>query len=271
LTFLHLLLLCLFPVAIYCVLLALLNRRLQPALVPGAWDFLGLLFAASGLLLFAGPRVINALFEQSIRNTTFEEGGPSPASVDHLVTLWWGAWITYYVFVLVGAAVLVWLRAGKAVVYNVGAADFDRALEGALARLRLSVTRSGSRLLLGFPGSPVPQAEPAPEPQLTAVSATPLNAVPELPAAPPRASTGAAILDVEPFGALWNVTLHWRSHSGTVRREVEDELARELREVRTYDNPVGSWLLGVAGFLFALIFMILMAVILSPFLQQPTH
>jgi hypothetical protein len=271
LTFLHLLLLCLFPVAVYCVLLAFLNRRLQPALVPGAWDFLGLLFAASGLLLFAAPEAINVQFRRAIHNTLFEEGGPSVASVDHLHTLWWCAWISYYVLVLVGAAVLVWLRAGKAVVYNVGAADFDRALEGALARLRLGVTRSGSRLLLGFPGPPVPQAEPLPEPQLTAVSATPLDAVPELPAAPPRATAGGAVLEVEPFGALWNVTLHWRSDSGAVRREVEGELARELREVRTYDNPVGSWLLGVAGFLFALIFMILMAVILSPFLQQPPH
>jgi hypothetical protein len=266
--FLPLLLLCLFPIATYCVVLALLNRRLQPTLVPGTWDFLGLLSAASGLLLFAAPRVINTLFAQAIQNTLFDEGGPSPATADHLHTLWLFAWLGYYVLVLGGAAVLVWLRAGKTVVYNVGAADFDRALEQALARLRLGVTRSGNRLFLS---ASVPQAEPVPEPQLTAVSAAPLSAAPELPAALPRVSGGDAVLDVEPFGLLWNVTLHWRSQNGTVRREVEEELAKELAEVRTYDNPVGSWFLGVAGFLFALIFMILMVLILGPFLQPPPH
>jgi len=268
LTFLHLLLLFLFPVAVYCVVLAVLNRRLQPTLVPGAWDFLGLLFAASGLLLFAAPKVLNTLFKQAIDNTIYEEGGPSPASADHLRTLWWCAWVSYFVLVVGGAAVLVWLRRGKSVVYNVGAADFDRALAQALAQLRLGVTRSGSRLFLG---SPVPQAEPVPEPQLTAVSTAPLSAAAELAPSPPRATSGDAILDVEPFAALWSITLHWRSHGGTVRREVEDELAKELREVPTYDNPVGSWFLGVAGFLFALIFMTLMVLILGPFLQQPQH
>jgi hypothetical protein len=271
LTFLYFLLLCLSPVAAYCVLLAFLNRRLQPTLVPGAWDFLGLLFAASGLLLFAVPKILNTLFKQAIDNTIYEEGGPSPASVDHLRTLWWCAWSAYYVVVLGGAALLVWLRVGKTVIYNVGAADFERALEQALARLGLGVTRSGQQLFLSIAGAAVPQTELVPNPQLTAVSTAPLGAAAEMASPPPRTSGGDAILDVEPFAALWSVTLHWRSHSGMVRREVEDELAKELREVRTYDNPVGSWFLGVAGFLFALIFMILMVLILRPFFQQPPH
>jgi hypothetical protein len=271
LTFLYLLLLCLSPVAAYCVLLAYLNRRLQPTLVPGAWDFLGLLFAASGLLLFAGPRILNTLFKQAIDNTIYEEGGPSPASVDQLRTFWWCAWSAYYVLVLGGAAFLVWLRAGKTVIYNVGAADFERALEQALARLGLGVTRSGRHLFLAVAGAPVTQTESVPEPQLTAVSTAPLGAAPEMASPLPRASGGDALLDVEPFAALWTVTLHWRSQNGTVRQEVEDELVKELREVRTYDNTVGSWFLGIAGFLFALIFMILMVLILGPFLQQPPH
>jgi hypothetical protein len=268
LTFLHLLLLFLFPLAVYCVVLAILNRRLQPTLVPGAWDFLGLLFAASGLLLFAVPRFINSFFRTRINETVFAEGGPSPGTVSELVLWSWLAWGSYYVLILGGAALLVWLRSNKTVIYNIGAADFDRALEQALARLRLGVTRSGRHLFLGVAGAPVPQAEP--EPQLTAVSTAPLSAGPEL-ASPPPASGGDAILDVEPFAALWSVTLHWRSQNGTIRREVEYELAKELCEVRTYDNPVGSWFLGIAGFLFALIFMILMALILGPFLQQPPH
>src|SRR5262249_50491098 len=155
-------------------------------------------------------------------NTIYEEGGPSPASVDYLRTLWWCAWSAYYVLVLSGAALLVWLRAGKTVVYNVGAADFERALEQALARLGLGVTRSGRHLFLGIPGAPEPQPEPGPEPQPTAVSAAPLSAAQAMADTPPRTSGGDALLDVEPFAALWSVTLHWRRQNGAVRQEVED-------------------------------------------------
>jgi hypothetical protein len=265
LSLLPLLLLILFPVAVYCVVLAYLNRRLQPTPVPGAWDFLALLFAASGLLLFAGPEVINAYFRKSIEDTAFAEGGPSPRSVEHLRTLWWAVWAAYYAAVLTGAAALVWLRADKLVVYNIAPADFERALEQALARLKIGVARTENRLFLGSNGPPV--AEPIAEPQLTAVSVAPLTPAAESAAVPARSAAGEAVLDIDPFVSLWNVTLAWRNHSGALRREVEAELARELREVRTYDNPVGSWFLGVAGFLFALIFMVLMAVLLAPLLQ----
>jgi len=256
--FLALLLLFLFPVAVYCVVLAMLNRRPQPTMVHGGWDFLGLLFAASGLLLFAGPAVINAFFQKNISDTAFEEKGPSPETVHQLVWWWRVAWAGYYVLVVGGAAFLVWWRRRKTVIYNIAPGDFDRALEQALGRLRLEATRSGNRVFLGFGGAPVP------EPYLAAVSATPLNVAAEPPA--PRTTPSEAVVDVEPFAAMWNVTLHWRSHSGEVRREVEEELARALKDVRNYDNPVATWFLGVAGFLFAMIFMVVLVLLLGLFI-----
>ncbi len=264
-TFYNLLLLCLFPVALYCVVLAMLNRRLQPTLVPGAWDFLGLLFAASGLLLFATPRLLNEMFARALGNIILEEHDPARTASGNFLTLWWIAWTAYYGIVLGGSAVLIWLRSNRTIIYNIGPPDLERALALALGRLRLAVTRAANRLYIASGGAAAP--EPVPEPQLTAVSANPLDAVPEQTALPARVATGEAVLDVEAFETMWNVTLHWRTQSGGLRQEVEDALARELREVRTYDNPVGSWFLGVAGFLFALIFMILMVLILGPFLQ----
>ena len=40
----------LFPLAVYCLVLGLINRRRQPLMVSAGWDFAGLLFAASGFL-----------------------------------------------------------------------------------------------------------------------------------------------------------------------------------------------------------------------------
>ncbi len=252
------LLLFLFPVAFYCLVLAVLNRRSHPTMVTGSWDFLGLLFAASGFLLFAAPALLRGFFERILRDMAFADEGPSPDAVGAVISLQTLTWILYYVLVIGGGLLLAWLRSGKTVVYNVAPEELERALERSLARLGLGVTRTGRRLLIGY----VAQAEPV-EGLLSAVSAAPLNG----PVNPTRttSSLGEAVVDVEPFAALWNATLHWRSDTGALRRAVEMQLARELRERPSYDNPVGTWLLGVSGFLFALVFMIVMALVLGAF------
>ncbi len=263
------LLLLLFPIAAYCVVLAILNRRPQPALVAGSWDFLGLLFAASGLLLYTGPKLVSRYFQQEANGLPFEEGGPSPDAAGALAAWWLLAWAAYYAVVVGGAAFLVWWRRDKTVVYNIAAADLDRALAQTFARLGVDGTRSGNRFYLGFGGALAARPEPVPGPLVTAVTAAPLpdgGLAPPL--APAKAPAGEAVLDVEPFAPLWNVTLHWRNHSGPLRREVEAALANELKEVRTYDNPVGAWFLGTAGFLLALTFMVVMVLILNVFVPR---
>jgi hypothetical protein len=267
LTFLLLLLVILFPIAGYCVLLALLNRRVQPAMVLGTWDFLALLSAFAGLLLFGGPELIRLFFHKAEQAAIFSERGPSQAAADNLYFWRWVAYGTYFAIVVGGGALLVWLRRSRTVIYNVAPEDLARALDQAFAGLRLDVTRAGNRLYVGFGNGRVPQLEPVAEPYLAAVSAAPLSPVADAAAVSARAASGEAVVDVEPFAALSNVTLHWRSDSGTVRREVEEELARSLKDVRTYDNSAGTWFLGVAGFLFAMIFMVVLALILAPFIR----
>src|SRR5262249_2631681 len=70
------------------------------------------------------------------------------------------------------------------------------------------------------------------------------------------------VLDVEPFEAMRNVTLHWRSRTEVLRPTVEAALERALAQVPTYYNPAANWFLGVAGCLFSLIFLDLVLMVL---------
>jgi hypothetical protein len=263
---LTLLLLFLFPVALYFLALAFLNRRPHPTMLPGSWDFLGLLFAASGFLLFVAPALLRGLFRQILQDMTFAEERPSADAVSAVISLQWLTWGLYYLLVVGGGLLLAWLRAAKSVVYNIAPEELEHALDRACARLGLVATRSGTRLHLAYGAAPAGKAEAMPEGILGAVSAAPLNGPADAPPRP-NLSGGEAVVDVEPFPALWNATLHWRSDSGDLRRVVETELARELRDVPSYDNPVGAWMLGIAGFLFAVLFMIVMALILGAVLN----
>ncbi len=51
------------PVAIYCLVLHWINSRNHPVVLPGTWDFAGVLFAASMLLLLGGPAILTGLYQ----------------------------------------------------------------------------------------------------------------------------------------------------------------------------------------------------------------
>jgi hypothetical protein len=72
-------------------------------------------------------------------------------------------------------------------------------------------------------------------------------------------------LDLQPFAAMYHVTLHWRGPAA-LRELVETELARGLAEVPTEGNPASLWLLGSAACLFALMFFGVALMILDTFL-----
>src|SRR5207253_8850992 len=54
----------LLPLAVYCLVLGFINRRRHPLMVAGAWDFAGLLFAASGFLAFGLPGLLSGFTER---------------------------------------------------------------------------------------------------------------------------------------------------------------------------------------------------------------
>jgi len=56
----------LFPLAFYFLVLGMINRRTEPLMVSGRWDFVGLLCALSGFLLINGPGLIDRLYSREV-------------------------------------------------------------------------------------------------------------------------------------------------------------------------------------------------------------
>ena len=65
--------------------------------------------------------------------------------------------------------------------------------------------------------------------------------------------TGQDQLEIDPFPAMANVTLHWRVARPSVRLEIEDELSRHLEECRALDNPAAAWFTIISIMLFCFI------------------
>jgi hypothetical protein len=241
----------LFPVAVYCSILGMINRRMQPLMVSGAWDFVGLLLATSGFLLFVGPALLSGNFRQSLRDLPFSarDGGSIGSAFSEIWGTWWVAWLLYYLLVVGGAGVMVWLRRSTTVIYNIDPRAFDTVLMRVAQRLGLQVNRLGNRLFLGVSGQPIQLSDAGED-------STEVMGGPPVPVAAPRVIAEQVIVDVDEFTALRNVALHWKTASPEARADLQRELGKSLAEVVTLDNPVGGWLLGIAAFLFLAIMML---------------
>jgi hypothetical protein len=231
----------------------MINRRMQPLMVAGTWDFLGVLLATSGFLLFVGPAFLSGTFRESLRDVaTAGESVNINSAVSEIWGAWWTMWLLYYGLVLVGGAFLVWSRRNTTVIYNVEPRNFETTLLATTQRMNLPASRLGNRLFLGISSLPTSlsvEEEPTTE-VLTHVPAA-LESRPAQPAFSER-----VIVDIEVFAPLRNVSLHWRHASPAARTDFERELQRGLVEVVTIDNPVGGWLLGIAAFLVLAIMML---------------
>jgi len=246
----------LFPVAAYCLFLAMINNRPQPTMVSGPWDFAGVLFATSGFWLVGGPTALGAFHNRS-RLALAQGHVPSPAG---MLASGWEFWVVvwgiYFTIVLGGAILLLLRRRGVTVLYNIAPATLDDALARALAQLRLQATRLGHRLFL----SPAKEAlansasdaiQPAPRyPGASLV--VPAGAIAENKAEPPL---GPATLEIDPFPTMRNISLRWRPGNETLRRDVEAELGKELAKCISEDNPVAGWFLTLASCLFGALFL----------------
>ena len=151
------LLLALFPLAVYCLLLSSINRRAEPLLVRGVWDFGGVLFAGSGFALWAVPMMLTSLYERSLAG-----GGPS---FDEIWWQWWLIWSGYYGLMLAGGVFLLWLRRHTTAIYNVAVDAVPTVVAAALQRLGLDFAQNVAQQFLIAPSkSPAqdPQQDPAP-------------------------------------------------------------------------------------------------------------
>jgi len=270
------------PLAVYCLVLSVINRRRYPVVLSGPWDFAGVLFAASGFLILGGPAILTGLYEQwrlswLLGQTRYLQG------IGENWSFWISLWFLYFAVVAGVSAIVLWRRRRLTSIYNVETAVFSEMLTQVLDRLGLEWLQNGPRrLLLRFRGPPLEGGSGMMDPILISQG---LQA-PAAPTLAERARADAqhtavsarlattlaypwAELALEPFPAMRHVTLHWLGHDEALRLEVETELAKALARVRTRRNPVGACFLCLSlGLLFSA-FSVLFVLLAMRILQLP--
>jgi hypothetical protein len=225
---------CLFPLAFYCLVLANLNNRRRPTLVPGPADFTGVLLATAGFLIVGGPLVLSGLHENWRRLMVRGSFADIRAALAEAEWPWLVAWAGYFVLVVGGAAWLLRRRRAASVVYNIDSTAGQKLIADLLDRLDLPWTRREGVYSIGF-DTPPRRTTTAPE------------GVP----------VGQAVLALTAAPALRHLTLHWLYDSGTVRRRFESELRDALGAMETPDSPVAGWFLTAATALFSVLLVLL--------------
>jgi hypothetical protein len=248
------------PLAVYLLVLGRINRRRRPLLVPGTWDFLGLLFAASGFLLFGGPALLSSAHERWRLSWRFGHGWSAAIGPDATWAVWYGLFALYFVAVVAAAARLLARRRRQTSIYNVAPAAVPLALAEVCEQLGLDPVRSGNLFLFGLtleePAGRRAGTQAPPHLPLPAGLALPHGRTAT--AGPPGAPLGEAellgpstILEVEPFPLMRHVTLRWGPADSPLRPEVERELARRLARTAAPPHDVGGWLTLAGLFLLA--------------------
>ena len=267
----------LFPLAIYCLAVSLLNRRHRPVMVSGTWDFVGVLFAASGFLLLGGPVMLTSLSERW-RFTWLLGRNPGPALFgEDGASIWLLVALLYFVTVVGGAAYLLLRRRNSTSIYNILPGRLEETLADVLDRLGLSWTRAGNRFFIspannlhnGRPGgtgvpstavagrlvggrAEIPETRPATEPLLAA----------------PTSYDQSGILLLDAFPAFRHVTLHWEEGNGPLRQEIEAELAKALAQVYAGNNPAATWFMAASACLFCATFFGLLLLLILMLVQK---
>lgn len=205
-----------FPLGIYCLILGALNRRDRPLLVSGRWDFAGVLFAASGFLLFVGPAMLTALHERWRYYWLLGQAGNGEGLSGFAFYLWLAVWFLYYVVVVAGAAWMLDRRRRITAVYNVDLAVLEVALARVLERLGVSWRRAGNHFYL--------------KPETVVAD-----------------SSEASVLEVESFPALCHATLRWQAVDEPSRQAIELELDKVLAGMPAPYNPAAGWFLSLGA------------------------
>jgi hypothetical protein len=260
----------LLPFSIYLLLLGNLNRRPHPVLVPGTWDFAGVLFAASGFLLVVGPAVISSGSEGWRMFWLFGARAGLPA-VDEGAARFWGFLAALYFGAIVGsAAYLLRQRRSLTAVYNVEPELFEKVLTQVFGALGLNPLRSGNLFVFGSGSAfTAPRREPV---AIQAPHHLPARTTPVggdgFGTAESELIGETALLEVEPFALLRHVTLRWEPDGTLLRREVEAELERTLAQTPTVANPVGDWLTMIGLALIAFNLLATFGMTASSFLRR---
>ena len=251
---------CLFPLAVYCLFLASLNRRPHPMVLPGAWDFAGVLLGASGFLIVAGPFVLSAANDRSSEYWLYSSAPRIVSLSRHGWYLQMAVWLGYFILVLVGCALLLRKRRRITSIYNVQPTDLLEAVSETLERLGLESRRAGNRIVISDRKAIAVAAGQASLEQNEDLSRPPMNT-------PSQAGNGGAgggpcVMEIDVFPVLRHGTLHWPARSTELRTQFETELCEVLGERGSEPNPAANWFFALALLLFVIGFSILIGFVL---------
>jgi hypothetical protein len=221
-----------FPLAIYLLVLGLLNRHRHPLLISGVWDGIGLLFGVSGFLLFAGPAVLGTLSERWRVFWLLGRGDISLAAAEGAWPMWIFLAFLYFLLVVCGVAMYLWRQRRLTAIYNSNSDTVEQAVSDICKELEINLVRSGDLYHL----------EPSDSSMLSrdrtgAGEPLPYGRGSDVASQPP------AILEVDSFPLMHHVTLRWEPAVSPLRRIVEAELSRRLSETFSEDGLLGAWLL----------------------------
>lgn len=202
------------PLATYLLILAGIHRRARPTLMSGTTETIGLLAAASGLLLFVVPGMLHTLYGQEMRGVALHARTDTDFDA-----VWWKyrvLWGGYYLLLIAGTTALLLLRRGTTVVLNVDYEGFRRALIRTVEEMHLDATLREGRVRLVRPDAEL-------EMQLDA------------------------------FPSLAHLTMRWEGGNAGFRREIERKLAAHLDEdAAALTSLPGTWLLVLGSLLFGM-------------------
>lgn len=136
------------PVSIYLIWVGGISRQSRPSIVGGAWDFVALMFAGSGLILAGLPAVITSIYETWRRYWLTGEGPIPFASLEGSRWFWISIWLLYFVMVLSLAAIFIYRRRCWTCYYNVESGAFDSAVAEALEQSGYQHRKFGNLYIL---------------------------------------------------------------------------------------------------------------------------
>lgn len=214
----------LFPLAVYLLLLGLVNRLPRPFLVRGSWDFLGLFFGLSGFLLLGLPAILNGLYQE--RRLAWVVGGTDAlwGLGDDSWFFWIAIWCVYYPAVLTAAGFLFRRRLSTTAIYNSTRGEWESCLRKALDSRGIGVVAQDERGSLLFREN---------EPGVRAIRFA---------------------LQVDEFPLLRHITLTWTPAGSPLRDELEAALQAEFAALEVRPNPANAWFLGASVCLFGVTF-----------------
>jgi hypothetical protein len=236
------------PLAIYLLVLGHINRRHRPVLMSGAWDVIGILFAASGFLLVGGPSILSSLNERWRMYWVLGQGGSSSTSPGGGYQLWVFLSFLYILVVVVGSGFLFWRQRRVTSIYNVDLRTLEPMLTDICAELGLTPTRSGNLFVFGL-SQPILAGLGRRSLQGIQASSPLTRAKPDPGLAAAELRNQTAVLEVDAFPLMHHISLRWDPPGDSpLRREIETELTRRLSNTLAPEHDTSAWLT-IAGLL----------------------